>query len=437
MANATAKTLALFQTLSPARTTVQGVNVRTRLESLTAGAAPITGRIADTSFEDGVPDGQDYANSIGQAFAAYALTKAGSTVAPDVVDFLLKQQCADGGFRLQFTPDKAATDQTCVGNPAPSSDADVDTTAIVLQELNQIPTTGPITAAKTAARSYLLAAQKSDGSWGGGQGTSASNANSTGLAASALGATEPTAAGVEKAAQWLRAHQATSYDLCDRLGPGLGAVALNDTALATARTEGIPTPATGDQFRRATAQALPALAYLPVDANPSHPALTGPAGYYKQGVRLTLTTSGVKSGDQLCLTGVGAKVQGTATGSTWRQTVTLPTGTATRSYAVRDAAGRTDSASVKVLGAKTLTVTRTPGKAKRNTTVTVAARGLAAGEAAKIYYGSTLVRSAPASSSGNLVVRFSSGSSLGTKSIRAYGRFADIRKGATTVTVVR
>ena len=90
-----------------------------------------------------------------------------------------------------------------------------------------------------------------------------------------------------------------------------------------------------------------------------------------------------------------------------------------------------------MLGAKTLTVTRSTGIVKRRAQVTVAARGLAAGEAAKIYYGSTLVKSGAASASGNLVARFSSGSSLGTKSIRAYGRFSDIRKGATTVKVVR
>ena len=47
------------------------------------------------------------------------------------------------------------------------------------------------------------------------------------------------------------------------------------------------------------------------------------------------------------------------------------------------------------------------------------------------------MKSGAASASGNLVARFSSGSSLGTKSIRAYGRFTDIRKGATTVKVVR
>ena len=60
----------MFQTLCPARTTVGGINLQSRLEDLTANAAPIAGRIADVSTKDGTPDGQDYANTLGQAFAA-------------------------------------------------------------------------------------------------------------------------------------------------------------------------------------------------------------------------------------------------------------------------------------------------------------------------------------------------------------------------------
>ena len=99
--------MALFQTLSPARTTIGAINLRSRLEALTADSAPIAGRITDVSTKDDVPDGQDYANTLGQAFAAYALTKAGSSEAANAVSFLLKQQCSNGGFRLAFTVDRA------------------------------------------------------------------------------------------------------------------------------------------------------------------------------------------------------------------------------------------------------------------------------------------------------------------------------------------
>ena len=435
-ANATAKAMALLQTLEPAGTKVGTIDVQQRLESLTADAAPIAGRIGDVSTENGTPDGQDYANSIGQAFAAFALDKAGSAKADDVLAYLLEQQCtSDGGFRLQFTPDRAATQQSCDQNPSPASDTDVDTTAIVLHQLNQLSDPS-LTAAKTKARAYLVAAQKSDGSWGGGSGTEASNANSTGLAATALGDTTPESPAVEKAATWLRARQATYYDVCDRLGRDRGAVAYDQAGLERGRSVGV-LDAGADQFRRATAQALPALTYLPVDTTPAAPKLSGPTGYLKAGAHPVLTVTGVSAGDQLCLNGVSTLDQFTATGPSVQHAVTLPGGTHTRVYNVRDAAGHLGSTSVKVLGPKTLTVTRTPSPVKRSRTITVAARGLAPNEAARIYYGSRLVRSGEASATGNLVVRFSSGTSVGTKSIRAYGRFSDIRKGATSVKVVR
>ncbi len=241
---------------------------------------------------------------------------------------------------------------------------------------------------------------------------------------------------MEKAATWLRARQATYYDVCDRLGRDRGTVAYDQAALEKGRSVGV-LEAGSDQFRRATAQALPALAYLPVDTTPAAPKLSGPTGYFKAGAHPVLTVTGVSNGDQLCLNGVSTLDQFTATGPSVQHAVTLPGGTHTRVYNVRDAAGHLGSTSVKVLGPKTLTVTRTPSPVKRSRTITVAARGLAPNEAARIFYGSRLVRSGEASSTGNLVARFSSGTSVGTKSIRAYGRFSDIRKGATTVKVVR
>ena len=143
-ANATAKAMALFQTLSPARTTIGTINLQARLQALTAESAPIAGRIGDVSTKDGVPDGQDYANTLGQAFAAYALTEAGSSEAANAVSFLLKQQCPNGGFRLAFTENRSAANQSCTDNTT----AETDATAIALQQLKAIPETAPIIAAK-------------------------------------------------------------------------------------------------------------------------------------------------------------------------------------------------------------------------------------------------------------------------------------------------
>ena len=132
--------------------------------------------------------------------------------------FLLKQQCANGGFRLNFTANRNATDQTCTDDTA----AQTDTTSIAVQQLDKIPASDAITTAKSAARTYLENQQKPDGSWGGGTGTEAANANSTGLAAIALGDGPAT----QSAARWLRNHQATYFDLCDKLATQRGAIAL-------------------------------------------------------------------------------------------------------------------------------------------------------------------------------------------------------------------
>ncbi len=428
-ANATAKAMALFQTLSPARTTIGSINVQSRMEALTAPSAPIAGRIGDVSTADGVPDGQDYANTLGQAFAAYALTEAGSSEAANAVEFLLEQQCANGGFRLSFTADRTAGDQSCTDN----STAETDTTAIALQQLNQLPTTGAITTARNAARAWLVDAQKTDGSWGGGNTTEASNANSTGLAATALGDTAES----EQAAQWLRAHQATDYDLCDKLAGQRGAVAYDNAALAAGRSSGFPSPAVADQWRRATAQSLPALAYLPLDTTPSAPALTGPSGFLKAGTRQVLRTTGVSSGDQLCLTGVGAAVQGVASSTAWQKAVVLPTGTRTRVYTVRDSFGHADAVALKVLGRANLGMVKSRNRVKRSRYVTAMITGLVPNEWARIVYKGKLVRSGFSTSTGKFVATFRVGRAKGRKQIVGYGYFTDIRRGATTIRVVR
>jgi len=421
--------MALFQTLSPARTTIGTINLQSRLEALTASSAPIAGRIVDVSTKDGVADGQDYANTLGQSFAAYALTKAGSSEAADAVSFLLKQQCPLGGFRLDFTADKTADGQSCTDN----TQAQTDSTAIALQQLDRIPATAPITAAKTAARTWLVGAQKTDGSWGGGTTTEASNANSTGLAASALGNTAES----EEAAQWLRDHQATDYNACDRLSGERGAIAYDNAGLADGRNSGITSDADTDQWQRATSQALAAMAYLPEDTTPSVPVVTGPSGYLKAGTRRSMTTKGVAAGDQLCLTGPGAAVQGTASGSTKLLAVTLPGGTGTRTYRVRDSWGHTDTGSVKVLGSKTLVVNRTKSQVKRSGWVTARVGGLASEEAAKIFYKGKLVRSGKATTAGWFSASFRVGSELGAQRIAGHGQYGDIRNGANTVRVVR
>ena len=108
-AGALAKAATFARTAKRNPTSYGGINLITRLEERTADvptdpaaepqAAAFAGRIFDKS-EFG-----NHANVVGQSYAVRALTLARSTEAAAARDFLLKQQCASGFFRLNF--DKA------------------------------------------------------------------------------------------------------------------------------------------------------------------------------------------------------------------------------------------------------------------------------------------------------------------------------------------
>lgn len=107
-------------------------------------------------------DGAGYENVVTQALAIVALRRAGVAVDAAAVDFLRRQQCADGAFPAAFP-----TGGGCAG--------DVDATGYAVQALLAAGTD-----AGSALR-WLAAAQGK----GGGFGTPA-NANSTALAVQAL-----------------------------------------------------------------------------------------------------------------------------------------------------------------------------------------------------------------------------------------------------------
>jgi hypothetical protein len=110
----------------------------------------------------------DFSNVITQSLAIIALIRNGRQAGAAPVDFLVGNQCADGGFALQFA------EATC--------NSEVDATAFAIQALLAA---GRDSAAAGALK-YLQGVQRPGGGFGGGAPTSGTNANSTGLAAQAL-----------------------------------------------------------------------------------------------------------------------------------------------------------------------------------------------------------------------------------------------------------
>ncbi len=406
-----------------------GVDLIALIEANTAPAAPVAGRLANVndSFGD--------ANVFGQAFAARALAAAGSAEAEDAIRFLVDQQCTDGFFRLNFNPDEAAEEQTCQDAvDTPASSPDTDSTALAVLQLAGI--TGfdsLIDPALDAAKGWLLANQRTDGSFGGGQSTEAPNSNSTGLAGWALGELGETAAAT-RAAVWVRARQADELTGCPSLlSTATGAIGYDDATVADGRADGI-TIGSEDRWRRATAPILPVLAYAPAAVRDLD--VTGPTSTVKGGSVVVYRITGVVPGDKVCVTALGIKrpVAAGADG-TARVAFTMPRASGSRTVTVRDRAVSTVSVVTQFLGPKTLSVV-VPSSAKRGSSVPVTVTGLAPGESVRITLDGVKVRTGFANTKGVFTSTFGVGTKVGTKVVRAYGKFADIRKGYDIVKVV-
>lgn len=226
------------------------------LERTVSTSGPSKGRIADT-LDPKSKKAVDYANVIGQSYAVQGLAAAHSPLADSATAYLLEQQCDDGWFRVTFTADRTAPDQSCAGDKTATPDVDATAfAALALASLDE-----PDAAARSAldkAVAWLGTQQAADGSFQAAQ-PKVANADSTGMAGWALGTAGDTdAAG--KAATWVAQHQ---------LGCGAktaaGAVAYDDSGLAQLKAKGI-TVANEGQTRLATAQALPVLQWLPAGA---------------------------------------------------------------------------------------------------------------------------------------------------------------------------
>jgi hypothetical protein len=110
------------------------------------------------------------------------------------------------------------------------------------------------------AKSWLKRAQRANGSFGGGPSTETPNANSTGLAAWALGETGACRP-ARKAAQWVGRLQVPGDVTGTPLEGEEGAIAYDRAAYTAGETDGI-TVESRDQWRRTASQAAPGLRYV-------------------------------------------------------------------------------------------------------------------------------------------------------------------------------
>lgn len=253
-AGSAAKALVAAQGAGNAGTSFGGIDLVSTVENTVEPSGADKGRLMDRDVADYSDPSKtvDYSNLLYQAYGLQALAKAHSPQVDDVRDFLLKQQCSPGYFRLYYT----------------SCAADTDATAIAVRAMNAAKDDGVtgLEGAISKATDWLAGEQRSDGSFGGGESTPDSNANSTGLAASVLGADGHLAA-AKKAALWIYRIQAGSAS-GTKLAKDAGAVALGPDQFAAGTKAGITTT-TQDEWRRATAQAALGLVYLDPDSIPA------------------------------------------------------------------------------------------------------------------------------------------------------------------------
>lgn len=236
-AGSVAKALVFAQTAGVDPKNFGGVDLVKRLGARISSEKGTVGRLQDKTADT------DYANTLGQAYAAAGLSDAGSKKARATVGFLLAQQCEAGFFRLYFA-DADAQDQTCDGAARKKDRApDTDATAIAVVALQSIDRpTARVEKSVASALAWLERTQGRDGGFRGGRSTTDPNANSTGLAAWAL-ARGGECEAAKRAATWVRTLQRKD-----------GAVAYDKAALKA----GVSAD-TLDQWRRATAQAAPGL----------------------------------------------------------------------------------------------------------------------------------------------------------------------------------
>lgn len=421
------KALVMAQTAGEDGTTYGGGDLVERVESTVAATPPITGRIQDVSQYG------DYANVLGQAYVTQGLAAAGSPRATDALAFLLQQQCDEGFFRLNFTKNAQAVDQTCDGGTAKRSAPDTDATALVILALQAQAGAPVVAAALDDAEAWLLDAQRGNGSFGGGPSTEAANTNSTGVAGWALGETGHTEA-AEAAAGWIRRSQTANAGACDWWNArDLGAVAYDPSSKDVAAAGGIADDTLG-QWLRASAQALPALQWAPALAG-ERQVLAAP-GYVRAGRKTSVGVLGADPGESLCVTQGDYSTSGVADqhGEASLK-VRLGKGEGPRVVTGHDETGEIGSVQLFAL-AKLAVPFRIKKKVAPGRKQVVRVTGMAPGEDLRVTFRGRRVVTGQADDQGAWKGRFKVRRPLGKAKVVVVGEFKN-RRAAKTFTVSR
>jgi hypothetical protein len=323
-----AKAAAFARTAKKNPTSYGGINLITRLEERTANvpadpaaepqAAAIAGRIFDKS-EFG-----NYANVVGQSYAVRALSLANSAEAGAARDFLLKQQCASGAFRLNF--DKAdVPSQACTDGVA-GSEPDPDATALaVINLVESGDKSAAVTTALAKAGAWLDARQRGSGAIrSAGQGAQI-NTNTTAVGGYAMGLLKNRDAAL-KAALWVRRNQPVDKYRCrTALTKDTGAVAFRPDRVTASKTSGIPADAR-DEWRRATAQAILGLQFAP--ASKDKLRIVSVRKEARAGDRVQFRLYGLAPSESACMQVKGdfVRVKGKKSGDKIVRKLQLPTG---------------------------------------------------------------------------------------------------------------
>lgn len=233
--------------------------------------AGFAGRIRDYSkLEEYESSVWNSANMFGQSLAVIGLAGAGESFEPGeparlAVSALVAQQCAEGYFRIFFSetshsdpdhPTVTSRTQTCdEGKATNRSFPDGDATGHGLSALLAAREAGAegLDDAIDRAVDWLEANQDTSGGWGGGVGTDAPNANSSGLIVQALADAGADPEVIARGRAYLRRLQIGTDVALGGLADHLGAVAYNAASFESAVADGSITWI--DTWIRTTAQA--------------------------------------------------------------------------------------------------------------------------------------------------------------------------------------